>query len=81
MHNSFVMNRQPRKRKNRLVDPAILPYARSAPLPASVEPQSAQRASSVPRGSDWVYETKLEGVRVLARVAADGGRLVGGPGD
>ena len=67
------------KRNSRLVDPAALAHARPAPLPDAIEPQTARRAREVPRGSGWLYETKLEGVRVLARVAARGVRLLGVP--
>jgi bifunctional non-homologous end joining protein LigD len=59
-------------------------HARSAParrapdqgrLPAFVEPQLATLADAVPAG-DWLYELKLDGYRLLARVDGDDVRIV-----
>jgi bifunctional non-homologous end joining protein LigD len=39
-------------------------------LPASVEVQLASLVSEPPRGDGWVYETKYDGYRIVARVNA-----------
>lgn len=51
---------------------ADMKLAKKAQLPATLEPQLATLASSVPPG-DWVVETKFDGYRMLARV--DGGQV------
>jgi bifunctional non-homologous end joining protein LigD len=50
--------------------PAELPGALRAPLPDFVEPQLCAVAASPPAGQDWCHEIKLDGYRILARVAA-----------
>jgi bifunctional non-homologous end joining protein LigD len=40
-----------------------------APLPATLSPQLAQLASTVPAGGEWILENKFDGYRVLTRIA------------
>jgi bifunctional non-homologous end joining protein LigD len=61
-----------------LVDPASLPGTRPGRLPKTLELQLPERAASVPPGNQWLHEKKLEGYRLLARVADDGVRLFDG---
>ncbi|WP_233829848.1 DNA ligase D [Paraburkholderia sp. ZP32-5] len=42
--------------------------ARKARLPASVKPQLATLVDAAPPGSDWLYEIKFDGYRVLTRI-------------
>ncbi|WP_321817800.1 MULTISPECIES: DNA ligase D [unclassified Paraburkholderia] len=55
--------------------PADVSAAARAPLPATLEPQLATLASSLPTGGDWIIETKLDGYRLLARVEDGSVRL------
>ena len=43
--------------------------ARKAPLPDKIEPQLASAAKSPPAGPDWVHEIKVDGYRMLCRIA------------
>ncbi|WP_316356590.1 DNA ligase D [Devosia sp.] len=49
--------------------------AKRGALPAFREPQLATLVTSVPEGSDWVFEMKYDGYRCLAAVAGDQVRL------
>jgi bifunctional non-homologous end joining protein LigD len=40
----------------------------TAPMPDFIEPQLAKLVSEPPRGSEWVFEIKLDGYRIQARV-------------
>ena len=42
--------------------------AKAAALPLMMAPQLAMLADKPPRGSDWIYELKLDGYRILARI-------------
>ncbi|SAK81785.1 DNA ligase D [Caballeronia calidae] len=66
----LVEEREPRAaRQSRTEEQNIdLSAAVHAPLPAKLEPQLATLASSLPRGGDWITETKLDGYRLLARI-------------
>ena len=46
-----------------------------APLPDSLGPQLATAASALPAHGHWVFEDKLDGYRLLARIDAGGPRL------
>ena len=48
----------------------------SAPLPAKLEPQLATLAASLPASGDWISEAKLDGYRMLSRVAKGQVRLI-----
>ncbi|WP_027816337.1 DNA ligase D [Paraburkholderia bannensis] len=45
-----------------------LSAARRMPMPTALVPQLATLATSLPTGSDWITEAKLDGYRLLARV-------------
>jgi len=47
------------------IDPATLPGAVAAEFPASITPMLAQAAETPPEGSDWLYEIKWDGMRIL----------------
>ncbi|WP_028211250.1 DNA ligase D [Paraburkholderia mimosarum] len=53
-----------------------LSAAVSAPLPARLEPQLATLAASLPTSGDWIAEAKLDGYRMLARIAKGHVRLI-----
>ncbi|KWR91256.1 DNA ligase D [Cupriavidus sp. IDO] len=52
---------------------ADLTLAVATTLPATLEPQLATPAASLPKGNGWIVETKFDGYRLLARV--DKGRV------
>lgn len=45
-----------------------LALALPAALPAKLEPQLATQAASLPKGDDWIVETKFDGYRLLTRI-------------
>ena len=47
---------------------ADLPGAVKADLPATLAPQLATLATSVPASGEWIYEIKFDGYRLLARI-------------
>ena len=51
---------------------AELPGAAKAELPATLAPQLATLAKSVPSGGPWSYELKFDGYRLLARIDEKG---------
>jgi bifunctional non-homologous end joining protein LigD len=53
-----------------------MPAASPTPLPLDLVPMKATLGTAVPRGGDWIYEVKYDGVRVLAHASAGGARLV-----
>jgi bifunctional non-homologous end joining protein LigD len=53
------------------VDVAALKWARRSKMPVHAFPQIATRAASAPLGPAWLHETRLQGFRVLARIARD----------
>ena len=57
------------------VDPAAIPGARRAALPAWTEPELATLVTEAPRGEAWLHEIKFDGYRVVCRVAAGEVRL------
>ena len=57
------------------LSPADLPGAVKAELPATLAPQLATLASSVPAQGPWHYELKFDGYRLLARVDEGRARL------
>ncbi len=54
---------------------AKLKGAREAAMPDSIEPMSATLATSPPRGDDWLFEIKWDGVRAIAFVDHEEVRL------
>jgi len=63
----------PKKAPSKGVNPAKLPGARKAPMPASVIPMMASLADRPPGGDKWLYEIKWDGVRALCFI--EEGRL------
>jgi bifunctional non-homologous end joining protein LigD len=57
-------------------DPAAVPGARRAALPAEVAPQLATLVPRVPEGDDWVHEIKFDGYRMLFRLEDGRARLL-----
>ncbi len=52
------------------------PGAVKAPLPATLSPQLASLASAVPTSGDWLWEIKLDGYRLMARIDGGQARLI-----
>jgi bifunctional non-homologous end joining protein LigD len=50
-------------------DPALLPMARPAPLPETLNAQLATLVAQPPVGDNWLHEIKFDGYRILATVA------------
>ena len=55
-------------KKKVAADPAQLKGAHAAEMPASIEPMTATLVTSPPRGEDWLFEIKWDGVRAIAFV-------------
>ena len=55
------------------VDPSAIPRARRRPMPRKLAPQLATLAATVPPDEGWLHEIKLDGYRMLARIA--GGKV------
>ncbi len=55
-------------RARKILDPSALPKAKSAELPAWVEPCLPSPVETAPSGKDWVHEIKYDGYRVQARI-------------
>ncbi|MEP7083586.1 MAG: DNA ligase D [Betaproteobacteria bacterium] len=53
------------------LDPAQLPGARPAAIPLTLAPQLATLVEHPPESSDWRYEIKYDGYRVVARIDKD----------
>jgi bifunctional non-homologous end joining protein LigD len=58
------------------VDPAKLAGAKRAAMPTDLTPMLAVAASSLPEGSEWLYEVKWDGWRALCFVEGKKVRLV-----
>jgi bifunctional non-homologous end joining protein LigD len=55
----------PAKKKTKR-DLSTIPGGQLAGMPASIEPMQATLADRVPRGEDWLFEVKWDGVRAVA---------------
>src|SRR5262245_48845980 len=64
------------KKAAQQADPSQLPLAIAAPLPRTLSPQLATLVKEPPTGDVWIFEAKLDGYRVLARVENGRTRLV-----
>jgi bifunctional non-homologous end joining protein LigD len=53
----------------------LVPAGPAEAMPKKLLPMLACVADDLPRGSDWLYEPKLDGYRAIAYVTADGVRL------
>lgn len=67
------VNRAAPAKSSVTLQPASLPGARKAAMPQSMTPMAAFPATQPPPGSNWIYEIKWDGVRVLCFV--EDGRL------
>ena len=47
------------------VDPAELPGAVQAPMPAAILPMKSTLSETPPKGDDWLFEIKWDGVRAI----------------
>ena len=63
----------PARRKKKQFDPSTLKGAVKAGLPPSITPMKAVLSDHAPRGADWLFEVKWDGVRALSFV--DGEQL------
>lgn len=70
-----VEERAPRSRPTAADTAPDLSLAVKAALPTSLQPQLATLAATPPVDGDWVVESKFDGYRLLARVAAGKVRL------
>ncbi len=61
--------------KKKHIDLSGIKGARQAPLPANVEPMSATLADKPPRGEQWLFEVKWDGVRAIAFIESEEVRL------
>jgi bifunctional non-homologous end joining protein LigD len=53
----------------------LVPFGPAETLPQKLLPMLAQPADSVPSGTDWLYEPKLDGYRVIAFASPEGVKL------
>lgn len=67
-------------RKKSKVDPSAIKGAVAAEMPTALEPMSASIAARAPRGEDWLFEIKWDGVRAIAFVDHEEVRLQGRSG-
>jgi|SRR5271157_1778797 len=65
--------RTPRPRPK--VDLAAVKGARKAAMPAAIEPMLATLASQPPRGAEWLFEVKWDGVRAIAFIEREEVRI------
>ncbi|MGD0872262.1 MAG: DNA ligase D [Bryobacteraceae bacterium] len=66
----------PRTSKPKLkVDPAAVKGARKAAMPAAIEPMLATLAGQPPRGAEWLFEVKWDGVRAIAFIEREEVRI------
>jgi bifunctional non-homologous end joining protein LigD len=63
------------KARKREVDPSKLDGAIQRPMPDFIEPQLATLVKEAPDGDGWIGEIKLDGYRMLCRIAAGAARL------
>jgi bifunctional non-homologous end joining protein LigD len=70
-----------RRKKKVTIDPSGFQGAIKAPMPASIKPMMAELATSPPRGDDWLFEIKWDGVRAICFVENEAVRLVSRTGN
>jgi bifunctional non-homologous end joining protein LigD len=58
------------------VDPSSIEGATKAAMPDEIEPMLATLSSTLPSGSDWLFEVKWDGYRALVFIAKGKARLV-----
>src|SRR5271157_691435 len=64
-----------RAKKKVSIDLSAVKGARQAEMPASIEPMMATLADRPPRGDEWLFEVKWDGVRAIAFVEREEVRL------
>jgi bifunctional non-homologous end joining protein LigD len=64
----------PAKKKSK-IDPGSIKGARATQMPDAIEPMMATLAEHLPRGADWLFEVKWDGVRAIAFVDHEEVRL------
>jgi bifunctional non-homologous end joining protein LigD len=57
---------KPAKKKRARIDLAAVKGARKAEMPAALEPMLATLVDQPPRGEQWLYEIKWDGIRAIA---------------
>jgi bifunctional non-homologous end joining protein LigD len=62
--------------KNTPADPSALKGAVKAPMPDSITPMKAALTEHPPRGDDWLFEIKWDGVRAICYIEHESLRLV-----
>src|SRR5947199_89841 len=62
--------------KRAALDPASIPGARKAKMPAVIEPELATLVDAVPRGEEWIHEIKYDGYRALCHLKDGEARLI-----
>ena len=72
-------NRRPKNKsapaQENEIRPRRLQGARAAEMPAAIEPMTATLADHPPRGDDWLFEVKWDGVRAIAFIEDEELRL------
>ena len=63
------------RRRIRSIDLRATAGARRATLPQHPQPQLATLATAAPEGDGWLHEVKLDGYRLMARIAPGALRL------
>jgi len=66
---------KPAARKRVVVDWKKIPGARAAEMPVALEPMTATLTEKPPRGSEWLFEVKWDGVRAIACIENEEIRL------
>src|SRR5260370_38812845 len=62
------------------VDPASIPGAVRAPMPTAIVPMKSSLTDTPPKGDDWLFEVKWDGVRAIRFIDVGKGRMVSRPG-
>ncbi len=68
-HKAVVKKKAAPKKKVAARHPERLAGAVKAPMPDFFEPMAAQLTDKLPKGDDWIFEVKWDGVRGLAFIA------------
>jgi bifunctional non-homologous end joining protein LigD len=63
-------------KKKAPVDPAFLKGAVKSAMPTAIAPMKAALADTPPRGDDWLFEVKWDGVRAICFIDRESLRLV-----
>src|ERR1017187_9880397 len=66
----------PRAKTNPAANPASLKGAVKAAMPTAITPMKAALAETPPRGDEWLFEVKWDGVRAICFIEQESVRLV-----